>query len=213
MGIKCFLLDPVSKIRVWARRYSKGTPNCCPKNPGEYSYHDAMNLIGDFEFALPANDSQCEEWTDFVETLRPAIGDPIWPAKCDCGASFENSDTIERGGQMFVHRLHKRSDNGELTTLRDAPAGAMWRGWWMKHEGRYWDWDNQTEAPLICKTPSAREWNIDGRASNCTLPNEMLHRCWIPSRNSADDHGRQERENLRRRRRIDPIGKLARISA
>lgn len=137
-----------------------------------------MNLIGDFDFPLPP-EGECEKWNEFVETLRPPAGDPLWPAKCECGATFENSDTIERGGQMFVHRLHKRSDNGELTTLEKAPAGAMWRAWWMQHEGRFWDWDNQTEAPLMCKTPSGGEWNIDGRASNCTLPNDMLHRCWV----------------------------------
>src|SRR5579872_7326788 len=104
MGVKCFLVEPVAKIRVWARRYSKGTPSCCPKYPGEYSYHNAMNLIGDFDFAIP-DEEQSEQWTEFVETLRPPIGDPLWPAKCECGATFENSDTSERGGQMFVHRL------------------------------------------------------------------------------------------------------------
>jgi hypothetical protein len=32
---------------------------------------------------------------------------------------------------------------------------------------------------LMCMTPSNREWNIDGRASNCTMPNERTHRCWV----------------------------------
>jgi hypothetical protein len=181
MGVKCFLVEPVAKIRVWARRYSKShdsDPSInCPKSPGQYSYHNGMNLLGDFDFPLPS-EGEYEQWTDFVETLRPAAGDPRWPAACECGVTFENSDTMERGGQMFVHRLHKRSDNGELVTLRDAPAGAMWLAWWMKHEGRFWDWDNQTEAPLICKTPGG-EWNIDGRASNCTMPNDRVHRCWV----------------------------------
>jgi hypothetical protein len=175
MGVKCFLLEPVDKIRVWARRYSKGTPNCCPRNPGQYSCHGAMNLIGDFDH--PHVPGEYENWDDFVETIRPPATDPIWPVKCECGAILEHQDS-ERGGQMFVHRLHKRSDTGDLTTIRDAPPGAMWSAWWMQHEGRYWDWDNQTEAPLMCKTPGG-EWNIDGRASNCTMPNDRTHRCWI----------------------------------
>lgn len=217
MGIKCFLLEPVAKIRVWARRYSKGVPNCCPKNPGEYSYHQAMNLIGDFDFPVPAQ-GWWEDWigqeefdrhlikrpeiaisedafnraTAFTETLRPPIGDPRWPAKCECGATFENSNVIERGGQMFVHRLQKRSDTGDLVTVHDAPAGAMWRAWWMQHEGRYWDWDNQNEPPLMCKTPGG-EWNIDGRATNYTLKNDRLHRCWVrhgvPPQITVDKNG------------------------
>lgn len=177
MRIKCFLVEPVAKIRVWARRYSKGIPNCCPKYPGEYSYHNAKTLIGDFDCPL-SPEGEYEQWDQFVESLRPPLGDPRWPAQCECGATFENSDSIERAGQMFVWRLHKRSDNGELVSLHDAPTGAMWRAWWMKHEGRFWDWDNQTEAPLMCKTPGG-EWNIDGRASNCTMPNDRLHRCWV----------------------------------
>lgn len=175
MVVKCFLVEPVAKIRVWARRYSKTVPNCCPKYPGEHSYHSGMTLLGDFDVALPP-EGEYEQWDKFVEAMRPPIGDPRWPATCECGATFENSDTIERGGQMFVQRLHRRSDNGELVTLDDAPAGAMWR---MKHEGRFWDWDNQTEAPLICKMPGGGEWNIDSRASNCTMPNDRLHRCWV----------------------------------
>lgn len=182
MGIPCFLLTPVSKIRVWARRYNSGTPNCCPLHVGEYSYHDNMNLIGDFDY--PHIDGQYEEWTDFVETLRPPAGDPLWPTHCECGAVIHNMPHEPRGGQMFVHRLYSRSDGGALTTLREAPPGALWYAWWMDHRedetGLYgWEWSNQFEPPLMCKTPSGSDWCIDGRASNCTMKEERTHRCWV----------------------------------
>jgi hypothetical protein len=79
--------------------------------------------------------------------------------------------------------MYTRSDNGELTTIRDAPAGALWYADWMMHDSgdgvrRYWEWDNGTEPPLMCKTPGG-EWNIDGRASNCTMKEERTHRCWV----------------------------------
>jgi len=183
MGTPCFLLTPVAKIRVWARRYNAGTPNCCPLHPGEYSYHQNMNLIGDFDY--PHVWGKSEDWIEFGESIRPPAIDPIWPTHCKCGAPItDDLRGCEKGGQMFIHRLHSRSDGGALTTLQEAPAGAMWYAWWYDHRtddsGLYgWDWDNQTEPPLMCMTPANREWNIDGRASNCTLPNERTHRCWV----------------------------------
>ncbi len=178
MGIKCFMLTPVAKIRVWARRYSNNALDCCPRHLGQYSYHNNMNLIGDFDYPLPQN--KYEEWTDFVEALRPPAGDPRWPAACLCGQAFEDNQT-SRGGQMFTHRIFVRSDNGELTTLQEAPAGALWYATWMKHDedDLYgWDWNNQIGSSLICKLPNDYEWNIDSRASNCTMKEERTHRCW-----------------------------------
>jgi hypothetical protein len=183
MGIPCFLLTPVAKIRVWARRYNSGTPNCCSLSPGEYSYHQNMNLIGDFDY--PHVWGKSEDWIDFTETIRPPAGDPIWPTHCKCGAPItDDLRGCERGGQMFTHRLHSRSDGGPLTTLYDAPTGALWYAWWLDHRtdnsGLYgWDWDNQTEPPLMCRTPSGSDWCIDGRASNCTMKEERTHRCWV----------------------------------
>lgn len=179
MPYPCFLLEPVGRIRVWARRYSNGTPNCCPNSPGEYSYHQNMNLIGDFDRPFTG---QSEDWLDFLETIRPPASDPLWPTTCTCGAVFEDS-RIQRGGQMFANRLFKRSDTGELTTLQEAPAGALWYAWWYNHEpadGLYgWDWDNMTGPPLICRCPGGHDWNIDGRASNCDKKEDRLHRCWV----------------------------------
>lgn len=180
MGTPCFLLTPISKIRVWARRYNAGIPNCCPLYPGEYSYHGNMNLIGDFDY--PHVEGQYEDWNDFVETLRPPVGDPIWPMNCKCGAPIlDELRGCEKGGQMFVHRMYQRSDNGGLTTLQEAPTGALWYAWWYRMEnGSFgWDWDNASTPPLMCMLPNNREWNIDGRASNCTMKEERTHRCWV----------------------------------
>jgi len=176
MGIPCFLLTETNRIRVWARRYSDSKPDICPLCKGEYSYHNNMNLIGDFEH--PRIEGQYEDWCGFLETIRPPVGDPIWPGACKCGASFEDSH-VERGGQMFAHRICQRSDNGGFTTLQEAPPGALWWAWWMgkKEDGTWgYDWDNQMEPPLMCRTPSGMDWCIDGRASNCTLKEERTHR-------------------------------------
>jgi hypothetical protein len=54
-------------------------------------------------------------------------------------------------------------------------VGAMWRAAWLP---KGFVWENETEAHLIVKTPGG-DWDIDNRASNCTLPNDKVHRCWV----------------------------------
>jgi hypothetical protein len=38
---------------------------------------------------------------------------------------------------------------------------------------------------LIVKCPDGHEWMIDSRASNCAMPNDNTHHCWVR-------HGRPE---------------------
>lgn len=175
MGHRCFLLTPVPKIRVWLRRYDNVYPHTpCPAEPGPYSYHQQMFLLGDFEF--PHVPEQYEDWCDFVENLRPPKDDPRWPKTCKCGMAFPDA----YNWQMFTHRIYERSDNHELTTIQEAPVGAMWYAWWYGGNGKQysWDWDNQDKPMLVCKTPGG-EWIIDSRASNCTMKDDRVHRCWI----------------------------------
>ena len=40
-------------------------------------------------------------------------------------------------------------------------------------------WDNHPGKELHVILPNGHEWNIDGRARNCTLKEDNLHRCWI----------------------------------
>ncbi|UWZ84662.1 hypothetical protein [Occallatibacter riparius] len=87
-----------------------------------------------------------------------------------------------------VGSMWERSDTGETKRRIDEfPAGAMWFADWYKSDerkdaaGRHlydWDWDNQFEPPLIVKTPGG-DWNIDSRCSNCTMPADKTHRCWV----------------------------------
>ena len=45
-------------------------------------------------------------------------------------------------------------------------------------------WDNCDGKHLYCMCPDkdwpeGHPWNIDGRASNCTMKDERTHRCWV----------------------------------
>ena len=51
----------------------------------------------------------------------------------------------------------------------------MWRAVWYP---KNFVWSNETEPHLIVETPGGI-WDIDDRCSNCTLPNDTLHRCWV----------------------------------
>ena len=70
--------------------------------------------------------------------------------------------------------IYKRSDTGEEITLRDAPVGAIWRADWYEDMPEYTGTDGKS---YVCRTPGG-DWMIDGRASNCTKPNDNEHKCW-----------------------------------
>lgn len=40
-------------------------------------------------------------------------------------------------------------------------------------------WDNQEGPHLMCVLPNGDHWVIDSRASNCTMPDDRTHRCWV----------------------------------
>lgn len=54
------------------------------------------------------------------------------------------------------------------------PVGAIYRSWWLEEVPAFCGTDGQSWTVV---TPGG-EWHIDGRASNCTLPNDSIHKCW-----------------------------------
>lgn len=157
MGIKCFFLEPLepARTRRWLRRYSSVTP--CE----QCGYHNAKVLLGDF-------DGEADELRE-----RPPAEDPRWPASCPCGYVFQDGDSR----QLFTHHLFRRADTGELTTLHEAVPGAMWFAPWLSDCAEWKGPDGQT---LIVRCPpDGHDWIVDGRASNCTLPDYKVHKCWV----------------------------------
>lgn len=165
MGLKCFFLDQTNQIQRSLRRYvSSGDGKPCP---GPMSYHNASNPLDTIEEDIgpaeraPRRINQGDEWP---------WDDPRWPTHCVCGYQFTPDDQH----QLFQERLYRRRDTGELVTLRDAAPGAMWYADWMPYEHRGPDGHC-----LAVKCPNGATWLIDSRASNCTLPDDNAHRCWV----------------------------------
>lgn len=155
--IRCFFLEPVEPVRTrrWLRRYSHA------KCTGPYSYHNAELLIGDI-------DGKVDEERD-----APPADETRWPEKCTCGYVFTGDDAR----QLFTEHLFRRADTGEVTTLREAPAGAMWFAPWFGDYPAYRGPDGKTL--VVRLPPDGHDWIVDSRASNCTLPKDDVHKCWI----------------------------------
>ena len=189
MPYPVFLLAPVPQIKLQLRRYTS------PKGTNSWTcqtgWHESFAPLAIVDHPLKPLPYDCEDWCDIE--VRPAKQDQRWPRVCSkCSYEFQEGDQW----QVFTDRLMARSDGGGLTTIREAPIGAMWFAWWMKYSksdsyGR--DWDNQSGPSLIVKTPGG-EWNIDSRASNCTLPKDRQHRCWVrhgfPPKIHVDKNGK-----------------------
>jgi hypothetical protein len=124
-------------------------------------YHDAWVLI--------------DTILDRGEPIRDGKGefehDERWPTKCEkCDYLF----TEQNHFQIFFDRIYVRKDTGEEMTLRDAPLGAMWDAEWYPS-----DWKGPDGKSLVAICPGGGHWHIDGRASNCTKPDDKVHKCWV----------------------------------
>lgn len=155
--VRCFLLEPTGTVRVWLRRYERGSSGRCT---GSSSYHTAMTLLGDFPAKFDEETETFAAGRKYLasrEDLGPAHDDPRWPTRCECGQAFADADPY----QVFQRQLYVRADTGETHTAEDAPPGAMWDAWWMGADfrgpdGRCW----------TLKLPGGSDWCIDGPASD-----------------------------------------------
>lgn len=73
--------------------------------------------------------------------------------------------------------VYRRTDTGEERALREwqSVPGGMYFAPWMSD---YKDWVGTDGRSLIVITPGGA-WNVDSRASNCTLPSDTEHKCWV----------------------------------
>jgi hypothetical protein len=152
-AVKCFYLTPTGRYRVELRRFVYSNRAKCPLPHG---YHTASVPFG-------------------VEVTTKTPGevphdDPAWPTHCACGYAFQPADEW----QVNHEELYTRSDGGPECDLRSAPPGAMWDASWMSDV-----WHGPDGKCLMVRLPNGRDWMIDGRASNCTLPKDNEHNCWV----------------------------------
>jgi hypothetical protein len=93
--------------------------------------------------------------------------------KIQCFLLEKTDERIQSSDGINSFALWKRADTGGLWPLHSAPAGAIWFAPWMEDHCKGFD-----GKCLVVRTPGG-DWMIDSRASNCGLPNDTEHRCWI----------------------------------
>lgn len=182
--IKVFFLEPTDREKRWLRRYGDG---CSATGRG---YCDGMYDLGEGDIRYTI-DGMIEADR---EDRRPPKTDPRWPTKCDrCGKPFEKGGTY----QLFTKQIYVRPDTGFRCTLADAPPGAVWDAWWVSYRYKRRR-PGQPPGPLepaiatgvgkmigpdgrclVVRLPDGHDWMIDSRASNCTLPQDNSHHCWV----------------------------------
>jgi hypothetical protein len=183
--MKIVLATEVGTV-AYLRAYESGGKKCAGSPRGRrgspLTYHNARvrvatsRKLSDFGFAGDVDDYE---------------GDPRWPDACDgCGKTWGELGAEPRR-QVFSDRLYDTED-GLLS-----PGCMFWADW------EHWEdllssrtrdgktihykvptscphgWSNCDGRHLHVITPDGHEWDVDGRASNCTLLEDQEHRCWI----------------------------------
>jgi len=111
-----------------------------------------------------------------LRVKRVGVDDPlVFDQLTQEQAELRSSAMWKDGGIEYSSKIPiYRSPAGSLFTINDAPPGAMWDADWQRCFGR----TGPDGIDLMVKCPDGHTWNVDGRASNCTRPDDNAHRCW-----------------------------------
>jgi hypothetical protein len=170
MSVKCFFLEETNDAQCALRRYHSSEVKCDPGVTRPHNgtgYHNAMTPYAVKPIII---DPIFGSWT--VEQEKVPHDDPRWPTHCACGYQFTDDDAW----QFFSDRLYRRTDTGEVLSLRDAPPGAMWYASWMEDTPALCGPDGHA---LMVRLPDGHDWHVDAESSNCTRKGDLSHKCWV----------------------------------
>lgn len=95
-----------------------------------------------------------------------------WPTRCEhCGAPVP-ADALRH---IYHNRLY------DTPSGRPEPGDLFWAPWYHDPKRGFCPWENchDPRGHLIAILPNGHPWDIDTRASNCTMPEDKTHRCWV----------------------------------
>jgi hypothetical protein len=94
----------------------------------------------------------------------------LWDGKCDrCGGDIADPHR-SYGPERIYDTPSGHPEPGDMFTVPCPPVG----------QDACFHWDNCTMGQhlhVIC--PDGTDWDIDSRASNCDMPADRTHRCWV----------------------------------
>lgn len=185
MPHKIIWCEPTGMVERYFSRFGR-EGLLCPKAPNGFTHHRGEKIAGRYQES-PLVPATAPDW--------PPEDDAAWPTHCDyCGEALTPDNSDRSSGSRHIYR---RTDTGQEGYISQMPIGACWDAYW------YGDhfWKGPDGRCLIVRTPGG-EWVIDSRASNCTMPNDNEHRCWVR-------HGRPEDGTLH----VDKNGKTCAAGA
>lgn len=152
MEIPCFLIVPTGRIMRACTRTRIST--VCSGNKEHSCYATGYDVPANTDIPFPAH----------------SIPDYA-PANCKhCGSQLDAIDGVITN---FWSPEYKRIDTGETFPFCESPVGAIW------HEKDLDDIFTGPDGKCYAVNTPGGKWYIDRRASNCTLPNDNVHKCWI----------------------------------
>ncbi len=147
--MKTRLIKQVADEQFWGALWSGG-----PCQDGSTRHRATLRAA----VVPPSSDTPCPRAED-----RPAD----WRPTCErCGAAPPPGAELEHFAG--VSRLY------DTPSGRPEP-GSIFVADWLPRDFMFDD----VERHLICVLPNGHHWHMTGRASNCTMPEDRKHRCWV----------------------------------
>lgn len=169
--VKCFFMDPSGEVEIETYRsttWSSGIKcSMSQHGGGHWAYLP-------FGIGKEVDDKGHQESAGYLtrEKAEGKYGLDKFPTECQCGYKFTNAD---EWGHRLIPIYQRRDDPSVRYTLQKAPDGAMYFAtWYEKHR----DWCGLDGHALMVKAPGGHDWHVDGRCSNCTRPEDKVHKCW-----------------------------------
>lgn len=161
--VQCFWVEPANRARRSLRRFRwSSTP--CQKTGSYCNAHTALDEV---------TSTIVDGHWDFGPDPKIPHDDPRWPKNCEaCGYAFTHEDEY----QVFHDPLWRDPKTGFIYSRRDNPVGMMYDAFW-NHDYKPWCGPDGKSIHVIC--PDGHDWCIDSECSNCTMPEDKVHKCWV----------------------------------
>ncbi len=121
--------------------------------------------------------------------LASIIGQRAYSLESSCGPKghIQDFDNSIPHTEIFGHKFNCKNCGQEfqpssISKKYDTPSGELEPGclFIMDWFEQTLIWNDGNQSPCLgLVLPNGDHWNIDSRASNCTMPNDNNHRCWV----------------------------------
>lgn len=130
----------------------------CKGFDGRHETEDVFEIVGADELDKPFNEEQFKDL--FVKA----------PKVCKyCGRPAPDDMYFSYGRLQIYDTASGKPELGDMYFVK----------YHEPDEQCYVRWNNCDGKHLQVVLPNGNTWDIDGRANNCTMPDEKTHRCWV----------------------------------